>query len=164
MKVPQRSTPSYSGEAKFQEDFAAQPGVTAGGHSPIATSFFHQNTYVPQRPMPVKKARSRARAAKRAGKKPTTQAGSFVREEMRALKRGSGNVRSRKQAIAIGLSQARRAGVKLGTPAKGKTSPATRRKARRDSAVGAGRAKPSPTRSRGAKKAARTRARRYSRK
>jgi hypothetical protein len=81
---------------------------------------------------------------------------------MRALKRGSGNVRSRKQAIAIGLSEARRAGVKLGTPAKGKTSSKTRKKAGRDAAIGAGRAKPSPARSRGARKAARTRARRYS--
>jgi hypothetical protein len=112
--------------------------------------------------MPSKKAKKRAGAAKRQGKKPSTQAGAFVREEMRALKRGSGNVRSKKQAIAIGLSEARRAGVKVGTPAKGKTSTATRKKARRDSAVGSGRAKPSPTRSRGAKKAARTRARRAS--
>ena len=164
MKTLARSTPPFSGQAKFQEEFAAQPGVNAGEHSAIATSFFHQNPFVPHKTMPVKKARSRARVAKRAGKKPTTQAGAFVREEMRALKRGSGNVRSRKQAIAIGLSQARRAGVKLETPAKGKASTATRKKARRDSNIGAGRAKPSPARSRGAKKAARTRARRYSRR
>jgi hypothetical protein len=107
--------------------------------------------------MPTKTAIKRARRDARAGKKPTTQAGEFVREEMHALKKGSGNVRSRKQAIAIGLSEARRSGVKLGAPKKGSAS--TRRKARRDSAVGQGRAKPSPTRSRGAKKAARTRAR-----
>jgi hypothetical protein len=114
--------------------------------------------------MPTKKTRSRARAAKRQGKKPSTQAGEFVKEEMKKYERGSGNVRSRKQAIAIGLSEARRSGVKLKKPAKGKTSAATRKKAGRDSAVGAGRAKPSATRSRGAKKAARTRARRYSRR
>ncbi len=114
--------------------------------------------------MPSATAKKRARSDARAGKKPTTQAGEFVREEMRALKRGSGNVRSRKQAIAIGLSEARRAGVKLGTPAKGKTSTATRRKARRDTAVGQGRAQPSASRSRGAKKAARTRAKKYSRR
>ncbi len=113
--------------------------------------------------MPTKTAQRRAHRDARQGKKPTTQAGEFVREEMHELKRGSGNVRSRKQAIAIGLSEARRSGVKLGTPKKGKTSSATRRKARRDTAVGQGKAKPSPTRSRGAKKAARTRARKYGR-
>jgi hypothetical protein len=111
--------------------------------------------------MPTQTARKRARRKASEGKKPTTQAGEFVREEMHRMKAGSGNVRSRKQAIAIGLSEARRSGVKLGTPARGQTSAATRRKARRDVAVGRGKAKPSPTRSRGAKKAARTRARKY---
>lgn len=115
-------------------------------------------------PMPTATAKRRARADARAGKKPSTQAGEFVREEMHQLERGSGNVRSRKQAIAIGLSEARRAGVKLGTPKKGQTSAATRKKAKRDTAVGRGKAKPSPSRSRGAKKAARTRARKYSRR
>ncbi len=114
--------------------------------------------------MPKAAAKKRARQDARAGKKPSTQAGEFVREEMRALKRGSGNVRSRKQAIAIGLSEARRAGVKLDAPKKGQTSAATRKKAKRDSAVGRGKAKPSPTRSRAAKKAARTRAKKRSRK
>ena len=113
--------------------------------------------------MPTATAKKRARRDARQGKKPTTQAGEFVREEMRQLKRGSGNVRSRKQAIAIGLSEARRAGVKLGTPKKGRTSRSTRRKAQRDTAVGRGQRKSSPTRSRGAKKAARTRARKYGR-
>jgi hypothetical protein len=108
--------------------------------------------------MPTQTAIKRAHDDAREGKKPTTQAGEFVREEMRELKRGSGNVRSRKQAIAIGLSEARRAGVKLGVPARDKAPASTRKKARRDIAVGQGRAKPSPTRSRGAKKAARTRA------
>jgi hypothetical protein len=111
--------------------------------------------------MPTKTTQKRAQADARAGKKPTTQAGEYVREEMHRMKEGSGNVRSRKQAIAIGLSEARRSGVKLGAPAKGKASASTRRKANRDSAVGQGKAKPSPTRSRGAKKAARTRARKY---
>lgn len=109
--------------------------------------------------MPTATAKKRARADARAGKKPTTQAGEFIREEMHELKRGQGTARSRQQAIAIGLSEARRAGVKLGAP-KGRTSAATRRKAQRDTAVGQGKAKPSPTRSRGAKRAARTRARR----
>lgn len=113
--------------------------------------------------MPKTSTLQRARRDARQGKKPTTQAGEFVREEMEKYERGSGNVRSRRQAIAIGLSEARRAGVKLGVPPRGKTSSATRRKARRDLAVGSGRHTPSPARSRGAKKAARTRARRYAR-
>lgn len=111
--------------------------------------------------MPTKVAMKRARADARQGKKPTTQAGEFVREEMRKLHEGSGTIRSRKQAIAVGLSEARRAGVKLGSPARGKTSAATRRKAASDTAIGSGRKRVSPTRSRGAKQAARTRARRY---
>lgn len=120
--------------------------------------------YIPrENTMPTKTTKHRAKRAARQGKKPTTQAGEFVREEMRQYKKGSGNVRSRKQAIAIGLSEARRSGVKLGTPKKSRTSAATRRKAKRDTAVGSGKAKPSPSRSRGAKKAARTRARRYKR-
>ena len=110
--------------------------------------------------MPKKNAIKRARRDARAGKNPGTQAGEFVREEMHELKKGSGNVRSRKQAIAIGLSEARRSGVKLPAPKKGSTSASARRKANRDSAIGQGKAKPFPTRSRGAKKAARTRARR----
>ena len=104
-------------------------------------------------------AKKRAQRDARQGKSASTQAGEFVREEMREFEKGSRNIRSRKQAIVIGLSEARRAGVKLGAPAKGKTSTATRKKAQRDVAVGQGRAKPSPTRSRAAKKAARTRAR-----
>lgn len=111
--------------------------------------------------MPKTIALKRARQDARAGKKPSTQAGEFVREEMHALRKGSGNVRSRKQAIAIGLSEARRAGVKLGAPKSGSRS--IKRKATRDTAIGQGRVKPSASRSRGAKKAARTRDRRYAR-
>jgi hypothetical protein len=111
--------------------------------------------------MPTQTAKKNARRAARSGKNPTTQAGAYVREEMHRLKKGSGNVRSRQQAIAIGLTEARREGVKVAKPTRGKTSAATRRKAARDSAVGSGRAKVSPARSRGAKKAARTRNRRY---
>jgi hypothetical protein len=110
--------------------------------------------------MPKAKAIQRARRDARQGKKPTTQAGEFIREEIRELKRGSGNVRSRKQAIAIGLSEARRAGVKLPKP-RGKSA-TVRRKAARDTAVGRGK-KVSPARSRGAKQAARTREKRYGR-
>jgi hypothetical protein len=113
--------------------------------------------------MPTAVAQRRARQDARAGKKPSTQAGEFVREEMHRFREGSGNVRSRRQAIAIGLSEARRSGVKLGVPPRGKASKSTRRKAARDEAVAQGRAKQSPNRSQGAKKAARTRARRYAR-
>ena len=109
--------------------------------------------------MPKAIAMKRARRDARAGKKPATQAGEFIREEMHALHHGSGNVRSIKQAIAIGLSEARRAGIKLGAPKKGSKS--IRRKAARDAAIGQGRVKPSASRSRGAKKAARTRDRLY---
>jgi hypothetical protein len=111
--------------------------------------------------MPIKTAIKRARKDASEGKKPTTQAGEFIREEMHRLKAGSGNVRSRDQAIAIGLSEARRAGVKLGVPPKEKSSSKIRQKAAHDSAIGSGDLKPSPSRSRGAKKAARTRAQRY---
>jgi Family of unknown function (DUF6496) len=111
--------------------------------------------------MPKAIALKRARRDARAGKKPSTQAGEFIREEMHALHQGSGNVRSRQQAIAIGLSEARRAGIKLGVPQKGSTT--IRQKAAHDTAVGQGRVKPDAARSGGAKKAARTRDKRYGR-
>lgn len=114
--------------------------------------------------MPKATTLQRARRDARQGKKPTTQAGEFVREEMEKFEQRSGNVRSRQQAIAIGLSEARRAGVKLGVPPPGKTSASTRRKAQRDVEVGTGRRQPSAARARGARKAARTRARRYARR
>lgn len=87
--------------------------------------------------MPEKKTIRRARKAKEEGKAPTTQAGEFVREEMEHVSEGKHGVRSTKQAIAIGLSKARRAGVKLPPPQKGKTSEATRRKAKSDLKKGA---------------------------
>ncbi len=114
--------------------------------------------------MPTQAAKNRARAKGRAGQKPTTQAGEFVRVEMHKLKAGSGSIRSRRQAIAVGLSEARRAGVPLGPPAPGKVSRSVRRKAGRDTAIGQGRIRPSAARSRGARQAARTRNRRYHRK
>jgi hypothetical protein len=69
--------------------------------------------------MPEKKTLERARRAKREGKSPTTQAGEFVREEIHHVREGKHGVRSTKQAIAIGLSKARRAGVKLPAPPRG---------------------------------------------
>jgi hypothetical protein len=79
--------------------------------------------------MPEKKTIERARKAKREGKAPSTQAGEFVRETMEHIREGKHGARSTKQAIAIGLSKARRAGVKLPPPKKGKTSARTRRSA-----------------------------------
>jgi hypothetical protein len=64
--------------------------------------------------MPEKETLERARRDRRAGKRPTTQAGEFIREEMHHIREGKHGARSTKQAIAIGLSKARRAGVKLG--------------------------------------------------
>src|SRR5882762_7479598 len=81
--------------------------------------------------MPEKKTLERARADKRAGKAPTTQAGEFVREEIHHIREGKHGARSTKQAIAIGLSKARRAGVDLPPPAKGKTTERTRKSAER---------------------------------
>lgn len=63
--------------------------------------------------MPEKRTIQRARRAKRQGKAATTQAGEFVKEEMDHMKRGKHRVKSRKQAIAIGMSKARKAGVKV---------------------------------------------------
>jgi Zn-dependent oligopeptidase len=79
--------------------------------------------------MPEKKTIERARKAKREGKAPSTQAGEFVREKMEHVREGKHGARSTKQAIAIGLSKARRAGVKLPPPKKGTTSEKTRRSA-----------------------------------
>ncbi len=72
--------------------------------------------------MPSKTTQERARRAKREGKAPTTQAGAYVREEMEHAKRGKHRVKSRQQAIAIGLSKARRSGVKIGPNPNKRTS------------------------------------------
>src|SRR5207249_10971774 len=100
--------------------------------------------------MPEKKTIERARADKRAGKSPTTQAGEFVREEIHHVREGKHGARSAKQAIAIGLSKARRAGVVLPPPKKGKASAKTRKSAARAYRAGQSgrRRKPSRTRSR----------------
>jgi len=99
--------------------------------------------------MPRKETTDRARKAKEEGKSPSTQAGEFVKEEIHHVREGKHGARSARQAIAIGLSKARRAGVDLPPPSKGKTSEATREKAEKD--IEAGRARP--------KKASRTRSR-----
>ena len=81
--------------------------------------------------MPERKTLERARRDKREGKAPSTQAGEFVREEMEHIREGKHGARSTKQAIAIGLSKARRAGVDLPPPEKGEVSEKTRRSAKR---------------------------------
>jgi hypothetical protein len=86
--------------------------------------------------MPEKETLRRARQDKRAGKAPSTQAGEFVREEMHHVREGKHGARSTKQAIAIGLSKARRAGVKLPPPRRGTASASTRKQAARDTAKG----------------------------
>ncbi|MBT2322904.1 transcription elongation factor [Variovorax paradoxus] len=100
--------------------------------------------------MPEKKTIERARRDKREGKAPTTQAGEFVREEIEHIREGEHGARSAAQAIAIGLSKARRAGVKLPPPEKGEASEKTRRGAQRALEAGEKKpnAKPSPKRSR----------------
>ena len=100
--------------------------------------------------MPEKETIERAQEDKREGKSASTQAGEFVREEMHHIREGKHGARSPQQAIAIGLSKARRAGVKLGAPKRGRASATVRKRAQRDLNKGqssAGR-KPSATRSR----------------
>src|SRR5256714_353956 len=82
--------------------------------------------------VPEQETFDRARRDAREGKAPSTQAGEFVREEMEHIREGKHGARSTKQAIAIGLSKARRAGVKLPAPEPGQASARTRKQAKRD--------------------------------
>jgi hypothetical protein len=84
--------------------------------------------------MPEKRTLARARKDKREGKAASTQAGEFVREEIHHVREGKHGARSTKQAIAIGLSKARRSGVKL--PAPKRASAKTKRQAAQETAVG----------------------------
>ena len=86
--------------------------------------------------MPNKETLDRAARDRRQGKSASTQAGEFVREEIHHIREGKHGARSTKQAIAIGLSKARRAGVKLGVPEEGRTSAGVRRRAKRDLEAG----------------------------
>lgn len=110
--------------------------------------------------MPEEEAIERAREDEREGKSPSTQAGEFVREEMEHIREGEHGARSPEQAIAIGLSEARRAGVKLPPPKRG--TQRTKRQAKRDLIKGrAGRRKkPSRKRSRATKRALKRESRR----
>jgi len=104
--------------------------------------------------MPDKETVERAREDREEGKAPSTQAGEFVREEMHHVREGKHGARSTKQAIAIGLSKARRSGVDLPAPKKGTTSARTRKQAARDRRKSAsGRRKKSSTRSRATRRA-----------
>jgi len=105
--------------------------------------------------MPEEQVVERARHDKEEGKSPSTQAGEFVREELHHIREGKHGAQSPQQAIAIGLSKARRAGVKLPPPKRGRVSSKTRAQAVRDSRKGR-RSKthqPSPVRSRAISKA-----------
>ena len=99
--------------------------------------------------MPEKETIERAQRDKREGKAPTTQAGEFIREEMHHIREGKHGAASTEQAVAIGLSKARRAGVALPPPKTG--SAQTRRQAARDLKRRA--SKPSAKRARAARKA-----------
>jgi len=93
--------------------------------------------------MPEQETIERAREDEREGKSPSTQAGEFVREEIHHVREGKHGARNTKQAIAIGLSKARRAGVKLGTPNPKTSAARTRKKAAQDTARSRRRTKPS---------------------
>jgi hypothetical protein len=100
-----------------------------------------------------KKALERAHEDAREGKSPSTQAGEFVREEIEHVRSGKHGARSTKQAIAIGLSKARREGVNLPPPRRPRTSAATRRKAQLDTEKAGRKKRPSARRSRAVKTA-----------
>jgi hypothetical protein len=100
--------------------------------------------------MPEKKTLERAKDDLREGKQPSTAAGEFVREEMHHIREGKHGAQSTKQAIAIGLSKARRAGVPLKPPGEGQTSERTRKSAKRAYEIGQGEREPrGPSRKRG---------------
>ncbi len=103
--------------------------------------------------MPEKKTIKRARRDAAEGKAPSTQAGEFVREEIEHIRKGKHGARSTKQAIAIGLSKARRAGVPLRPPKKGTTSDKTRRSAEQAYRKGQAHEPVSPERSMAGEKA-----------
>src|SRR5438105_7067527 len=91
--------------------------------------------------MPEQETIERAREDEREGKSPSTAAGEFVREEIEHIREGKHGARSPEQAIAIGLSKARRAGVPLKPPKKGEAKKRTRQSAQRAYEVGQGKRK-----------------------
>src|SRR5256885_12495208 len=133
-------------------EHSALPNALAG----IQISPLRRNSLV----MPEEDVVERAREDEREGLSPSTQAGEFVREEMEHIREGKHGARSPRQAIAIGLSKARRAGVKLPPPKRGKKR--TKRQAKRDLAKGRAvrRKQPSRKRSRATKRALKRESRR----
>ena len=111
----------------------------------------------PLQNMPEPETMERVRADRRRGASPSTQAGEFVREEIHHIREGLHGARSTRQAIAIGLSKARRAGVKLPPPAKGRVTKSVRSQAMKDYQKGQASPNkpPSTTRSRATLKALR---------
>jgi hypothetical protein len=105
--------------------------------------------------MPTKQTIEQARRDRREGKSASTQAGEFVREEIDEIRAAKHGARSTKQAIAIGLSKARRAGVKLVPPKRGQAPEAARRKSANDLKNAASGKKPSAKRSQAPLKALR---------
>jgi hypothetical protein len=103
--------------------------------------------------MPDRETLERARRDRRQGKRPTTQAGEFVREEIHHIREGKHGARSSKQAIAIGLSKARRAGVKLGAPPRSAKTKTRQSAAYASRAGRKGRRTPARGRSRAIRKA-----------
>src|SRR5437868_2951077 len=108
-----------------------------------------------KRIMPDQETLERAWRDKEEGKAPSTQAGEFIREEIHHIREGKHGARSAKQAVAIGLSKARRAGVKLPPPRKGRVSEKTRRSAASAYRKGQRGQRPSAKRSRAGVKALR---------
>jgi hypothetical protein len=103
--------------------------------------------------MPEKETVERARRDKREGKSPSTQAGEFVREEMHHVREGKHGARSPEQAIAIGLSKARRAGVKVPRRKKGGAATSSQRTTARSGGRKRAQSRPSPRRSTAIKRA-----------
>jgi hypothetical protein len=99
--------------------------------------------------MPEAKTIKHAKRDRAEGKSPSTQAGEFIREEMHHIREGKHGARNTKQAIAIGLSKARRAG--FGAPPGPDASAKVRRKAAQDSAHAG--SKPNPRRARATERA-----------
>jgi Family of unknown function (DUF6496) len=136
---------------RFRQAGAARAGQTSPGDLISFTRAARARDPLTEIPMPEQQTIDRARKDKRQGRSASTQAGEFVRQEMHHIREGKHGARSTKQAIAIGLSEARRAGVDLKPPKKGTTSKKTRKSATRAYARGHGapaRAKSTAKRSR----------------
>src|SRR5207249_3277879 len=125
--------PRALGCRREHDGVATQADALRGGTSesrPLARVLLLTTMEV--RSMPEKETLERAQEDAAEGKSPSTQAGEFVREEMHHIREGKHGARSTKQAIAIGLSKARRAGVELSPPKEGQASKKTRKQAARD--------------------------------